>query len=382
MRYRSFGKLDWKVSALGFGTMRLPTIGNNQAKVNQAETIRLIRRAIDQGVNYIDSAFTYHDGVSEITIGKALSGKYHDMAKIATKMPVYSVKNKEDLDGILSTQMKRLRTKKIDFYLFHSLNKALWNKVKELNMIEWAESQVAKGRIGYLGFSFHDELEVFKQIIDDYDGWTLGQMQYNFLNENYQAGKAGLKYAASKGLAVVVMEPLAGGMLAVNPPKEVQKKMEEASTKRTAPDWALQWVWNQPEVSVALSGMNSMQQVIENVESASKSGPNTLNPNEVKLLSKASKLYRKCGYIGCTNCRYCNHCPQNIDIPATLALLNQYSFKRKDNETETKYKNQYSQTVSQNRRASNCIRCGQCEAVCPQHLPVRRLLAEANQLLE
>jgi predicted aldo/keto reductase-like oxidoreductase len=300
VEYRSFGKLDWKVSALGFGTMRLPIIGEDQAKVNEPEAIKLIRYAIDQGVNYVDSAFSYHEGNSEVTVGKALAGKYREKAKIATKMPVFSVKRKDDLDRILNLQMTRLNTNFIDFYLFHGLNKTLWNKVKELDMLDWAEKQVAKGRLGYLGFSFHDEYEVFKEIVDDYDRWTFSQIQYNYLDEQYQAGKSGLKYASSKGLAVVVMEPLAGGLLAVNPPAEIQKEWEKADTKRTAPDWALQWVWNQPEVSVALSGMNTMQQVKENVESASHSGPSTLNPKEIELLSKARELYLKCGFIGCT----------------------------------------------------------------------------------
>ena len=382
MEYRSFGKLDWKVSALGFGTMRLPIIGEDQAKVNESKTIKLIRYAIDQGVNYVDSAFTYHDGNSEVTVGKALAGKYRKKVKIATKMPVFSVKSKEDLDKILNLQLKRLNTNHIDFYLFHSLNKTLWNKVLELNMIEWAEKQVAKGRLGYLGFSFHDELEVFKEIVDSYDKWTLSQIQYNYLDEKYQAGKAGLKYAASKGLAVVVMGPLSGGMLAVNPPAEIQKEWKKADIRRSAADWALQWVWNQPEVSVALSGMNAMQQVIENVESANKSGSNTLNSTEIKLLSNARELYLKCGYIGCTKCRYCSHCPQSIDIPVTLAFLNQYSTMRKGPATQSTIKKEYAKAVPSDRRASNCIHCGQCEAICPQHLPVRKLLSEATACLE
>jgi predicted aldo/keto reductase-like oxidoreductase len=382
VEYRSFGKLDWKVSALGFGTMRLPIIGDDQAKVNEAETIKIIRYAIDRGVNYVDSAFTYHGGISEVTVGKALAGKYREKAKIATKMPVFSVNAKEDLDRILSLQLKRLNTDFIDFYLFHSLNKTLWNKVLELNMIAWAEKQVAKGRLGYLGFSFHDELEVFKEIVDSYDKWTLSQIQYNYLDEKYQAGKAGLKYAASKGLAVVVMEPLSGGMLAVNPPAEIQKEWKKAGIRRSAADWALQWVWNQPEVSVALSGMNAMQQVIENVESANKSGPNSLNPKEINLLSKARELYHKRGYIGCTKCRYCSHCPQSIDIPVTLAFLNQYSTMRKDPATQSKIKKEYTNAVPSARRASNCLHCGQCEAICPQHLPVRKLLSEATASLE
>jgi predicted aldo/keto reductase-like oxidoreductase len=382
VKYRSFGKLDWKVSALGFGTMRLPIIGKNQAKVNEPEAIKLIRYAIDQGVNYVDSAFTYHEGNSEVTVGKALTGKYREKAKIATKMPVFSLKRREDLDKILNLQMTRLNTNYIDFYLFHGLNKSLWNRVKELNMLEWAEKQVAKGRLGYLGFSFHDELEVFKEIVDGYDGWTFSQIQYNYLDEKNQAGKSGLKYAASKGLAVVVMEPLAGGLLAVNPPAEIQKEWEKAGIKRAAPEWALQWVWNQPEVSVALSGMNTIQQVKENLESASHSGPNMLNPKEIKLLSKARELYLKCGLIGCTKCRYCSHCPQSIDIPIILAFLNEYSTKRREPEIQKRIKKEFAKAVPSAKRASNCINCGQCEAICPQHLPVRKLLGEATAILE
>lgn len=382
VKYRSFGKLDWKVSALGFGTMRLPIIGNDQANVNEAETISLIRYAIDHGVNYIDSAFTYHDGNSEIAIGKALSGKYRGKAKVATKMPVFLVERKEDLDRILNLQMKRLNTDFIDFYLFHSLTKALWNKILNFEMLEWADRQVAKGRLGYLGFSFHDELEVFKEIVDGYDNWTISQIQYNYLDENYQAGKAGLKYAASKGLAVVVMEPLAGGLLAVNPPVEIQKEWQKAEVKRSAPDWALQWVWNQPEVSVALSGMNAMPQVEENLESACRSGPDMLSENEIALLSKARKLYLKHGHIGCTKCRYCIHCPQSIDIPITLAFLNEYSTRRREPKAQDKIKQEYAKTVSPEARASNCLACGQCEAICPQHLPVRKLLSEAAACLE
>ena len=378
MEYRSFGKLDWKVSALGFGTMRLPTIGKDQANVDEAQTIRLIRYAVDHGVNYVDTAFTYHDGNSEVAVGKALTGKYRKKVRLATKMPVFSVKSKEDLDTILDTQLKRLNTSYIDFYLFHSLNKALWGKVKDLDMLDWAERQVARGRIGYLGFSFHDEFDVFKEIVDGYDLWTFSQIQYNYLNVNYQAGVAGLKYAASKGLAVSIMEPLSGGMLAVNPPMPIQKEWKKADTPRSPSDWALQWIWNQPQVSVALSGMNAIQQVKDNLASACKSGVNTLTEKELTLVARASELYQKCGYIGCTKCRYCSHCPQNIDIPAALAYLNKFSTAHND-EDRAKMKQEYCDAVGLDRRASNCQSCGQCEAICPQHLPVRKLLSEVTE---
>ncbi len=382
MQYRPFGKLHWKVSALGFGTMRLPINGQNQADINQPEAIKLIRYAIDQGVNYIDSAYVYHEGNSEVVVGKALQGKYREKVKIATKMPVFSVQNKQDLDRIFETQLKRLKTDCIDFYLLHALMKPSWDKVKELNIIDWAEHQIAEGKIGYLGFSFHDEYEVFKEIIDAYSDWSFCQIQYNYLDEHYQAGKAGLEYAAKKGLAVSVMEPLAGGLLAVKPPAEIQQEWDKTGIKRSPPDWGLQWVWNHPEVATALSGMNSMAQVQENLTSANNSGPNTLTQTEINALSRSRELFQKYGYIGCSKCRYCSHCPQSIDIPVTLAFLNEYATKRRDPQEQERLKQQYAAAVPFERRANNCIHCGQCENICPQHLPVRKLLAEAAASLQ
>jgi uncharacterized protein len=248
-------------------------------------------------------------------------------------------------------------------------------------MLGWAERQIAKGRIGYLGFSFHDELEVFKEIVDAYDDWTFCQIQYNYLDEHYQAGKSGLQYAASKGLAVVVMEPLAGGLLAVNPPEQIQAEWQKTGVQHSPPDWALQWVWNQPEVSLALSGMNSLQQVDENLASACNSGPNTLTTPELEVLLKSRQLYLECGHIGCTKCRYCSKCPQGIDIPVNLAFLNDYSAKRREPQMQDKIKAQFKQTVPAKQWANNCIHCGQCEAICPQHLPVGKLLSEAAESL-
>ncbi len=382
MQYRAFGRLDWKVSALGFGTMRLPINGENQADINEPEAIRLIRYAIDQGVNYIDSAYVYHDGNSEVVVGKALQDGYRSKVKIATKMPVFSVQTKEDLDKIFELQLRRLKTDHIDFYLLHSLMAASWKKVKDLSILDWAEHQIAEGKIGYLGFSFHDELDVFKEIVDGYDKWTFCQIQYNYLDENYQAGVNGLKYAASKGLAVVVMEPLAGGLLAVKPPAQIQQEWDKIGVKRAPADWGLQWVWNQPEVSTALSGMNAMIQVQQNLESASNSGPNKLQANELAALSKSRELFLNCGYIGCTKCRYCSHCPQSIDIPVTLAFLNEYAANRRDPSAQEETKQRYTSTVPAERRASNCVHCGQCEAICPQHLPIRKLLTEAATNLQ
>jgi predicted aldo/keto reductase-like oxidoreductase len=248
-------------------------------------------------------------------------------------------------------------------------------------MISWAEKKVAEGKIRYLGFSFHDEYDIFKQIVDSYN-WTFCQIQYNYLDEHYQAGKTGLQYAVSKGLAVVIMEPLAGGLLAIQPPEEIQIQWDKTGIKRSPADWALRWVWNHPEVATALSGMNSMAQLKENLAVAEKSAPNTLSQTERAALSKSRELFQSCGYIGCSKCRYCSKCPQSIDIPVTLAFLNEYATKRRESEEQERIKRRYAEAVPDEQRANNCIHCGQCEQVCPQHLPVRKLLEEAAASLQ
>lgn len=377
MRYRSFGRLNWQVSALGFGTMRLPIIGKEQKNVDQTESIKLLRYAVDHGVNYIDTAYPYHDGSSEVVVGKALSPMYRRKVKVATKLPMFYVNKKDDLDRFFKEQQKRLNMEFIDFYLLHALNREHWKKVQDLNVIGWAEEKVDQGKIGYLGFSFHDEYEVFKEIVDSYN-WTMCQIQYNYLDENYQAGKRGLQYAASKGIAVSIMEPLAGGLLAVNPPSEIQQQWSNASRKRSAADWALTWVWNHPEVSVALSGMNSMQQLQENLQTADQSAPNSLSSQELALIAKAARLYLKHGYIGCTGCRYCAKCPQGIDIPLIIALLNESAKNRRSPEYQREIKRRYAEMVPEEKRANHCQNCGACEAICPQQLPIRKLLAEAS----
>jgi predicted aldo/keto reductase-like oxidoreductase len=376
LQYRHFGKLDWEVSVLGFGTMRLPLNSEDHADINVPEATRLIRAAIDHGVNYVDTAYVYHEGQSEAVVGEALQDGYREKVKIATKMPVFSVESKSDLDRVFEAQLKRLRTDCIDFYLLHALMAQTWQKAQELDILGWAERKVAEGKIGHLGFSFHDEYEVFREIVDAYD-WTFCQIQYNYLDEHYQAGIDGLRYAAGRGLAVAVMEPLAGGLLAVQPPADIQSEWDMTGVKRSPADWALRWVWNHPEVATALSGMNSMMQLQENLASAEASGANTLTPTEISALSKSRELFQSLGYIGCSKCRYCSHCPQSIDIPVTLAFLNEYASKRREPEVQEHVKERYLEAVPSERRADSCIRCGQCEQVCPQHLPVRKLISEA-----
>jgi predicted aldo/keto reductase-like oxidoreductase len=382
VKYRRFGKLDFKVSALGFGAMRLPVVGEDWSNIDESKAIEMLRFAIDHGVNYVDTAYGYHNGKSEVVVGKALKDGYRERVKLATKMPTWMVNSQADMEKFLNEQLNRLQTDHVDFYLLHGLGKERWEKLKNLNVTEWAEKAIADGRIRRFGFSFHDEFEALKDIIDSYDGWAMCQILYNYIDQDRQAGTKGLKYAASKGLGVVIMEPIGGGALAVKPPVEVQAMWDESKTKRSMAEWALQWVWNHPEVSVALSGMSTMQQVVENVKSASRSGPGTLVDKELQLIERIRKKYSEYGFIGCTGCRYCMPCPNGVAIPEIFALLNLHYTKRGDRNAEQEVVNKYIATVGKENGAKNCKRCGKCEELCPQHLPIRHLTRVATLTFE
>ncbi len=378
MKYRRFGSLDWEVSALGFGAMRLPYLDNDRTKIDEPLAIEMIRYAIDHGVNYVDSAYGYHGGNSERLVGKALKDGYREKVKLATKMPTWLVTSQADMDKYLEEQLERLQADRIDFYLLHGLRKERWPTLVENDVFGWAEKAKDEGKICYLGFSFHDEYDLFKEIVDSYDGWALCQIQYNYMDTEYQAGTRGLRYAASKGLAVVVMEPIQGGRLAVPPPADIQAVWDEAETKRTPAEWALQWVWNQPEVSVVLSGMSVMRHVVENVESAGRSGPGTLSAEELALIERVTQKYRELGFIGCTNCRYCVPCPEGVAIPDIFAIFNEFYARDRDDAVKARY----SEEIAPESMASKCVKCGTCEGLCPQQLPIRDLLTSAVRTFE
>jgi predicted aldo/keto reductase-like oxidoreductase len=374
MKYRRFGKLDWQVSALGFGAMRLPTVGEDRSKIDEVEAIKMLRYAIDHGVNYIDTAYPYHGGNSEIVVGKALMDGYREKVRIATKMPTWLVNSKADMDKYFGEQLKRLQNECIDFYLLHGLNRERWIKMLDLDVLGWAEKAIADGKIGHLGFSFHDEYEVFREIVDGYDGWVLSQIQYNFENEDLQAGTRGLEYAASKGLAVVVMEPLLGGYL-VNPPDEVQKIWDEA--KKNPVDMALQWLWNKPQVSVVLSGMSTIEQVRQNVESASSSGIGKLTNEDLNLIARVRDKYRKIRPIPCTKCGYCMPCPSGVNIPRNFELYNQgVAYNKMDLSRAI-----YNGSMEEGQRASACVACKSCEGKCPQKIAISEWMPRIHEEL-
>jgi len=404
MKYRKMGSLGWDVSVLGFGAMRLPTKQVKDEKtqelkdvIEENEAIKMIRYAIDNGVNYIDTAYPYHGGESEVLVGKALKDGYREKVHLTTKLPMWMVNMTEDLDVFLNQQIERLQTNP-DIYLFHGLNKERLEKVKNLNLLEKMEQAKAKGLIKHIGFSFHDSYEVFKEIIDFYN-WGCCQIQYNYLDTDFQAGTKGLEYAGAKNIAVIIMEPIRGGKLSVQDDKlesksEIKEVLDTSKVKRKMADWALQFVWNHPEVSVVLSGMSTMQHVIENIDSANNSGVNSLNNVELNTISELRKAYDKYLIVPCTSCGYCIPCPNDVSIPFILRLLNDVAYWGESGRQRITFFYNYmakTQEVIKERRskgqeiegaATLCIQCGECIDKCPQQIEIPDFMEKANDIFE
>jgi len=370
MQYRKFGKLDFQVSALGFGCMRLPTLGSSDA-IDEPLAIRMLRYAIDQGVNYVDTAYGYHGGNSERVVGKALRDGYRDKVKLATKLPPWQVSTAADFDRLLDEQRRKTQSDYIDFYLLHSLDHSAWVKLRDLGVMKWAEGALADGRIKHLGFSFHDELAVFKEIIGYSDLWEFAQIQYNILNEEVQAGTAGLQYAAERGLGVVIMEPLLGGRLA-RPPRLVREILGD----RNPVDLALQWLWNKPEVSVVLSGMSAMEQVEQNLAFASRSGVGSLSAADLELVRRVQAKYAELNPIPCTGCEYCLPCPEGVNIPRIFGIYNDgVAYEEMERARE-----RYSRMPA-DQLGSLCVECRRCETRCPQHIEISDWIARVHEEL-
>jgi len=368
------------LSILGFGCMRFPGKGGS---IDYERTERLILQAIEKGVNYFDTAYIYHAGRSESILGNILAKGSRDKVKIATKLPPYFVRSRRDMDNILDNQLRRLKTDRIDYYLMHALNDMEgWNRLKELGVLEFIEEAKSDGKIINIGFSFHGDRNEFKAIIDDFP-WDFCQIQYNYLDEHFQAGREGLEYAASKGLGVIIMEPLRGGSLVGRIPEPVKKIWETAEVKRTPADWALRWLWNQPGINVVLSGMNDEAQLEENVRVASEVTPGTLTESELALYEKVKNEYKRLMKVACTGCAYCMPCPAGVDIPMCFGY---YNSKHLFNLKHARWQYiGFAGGLSGGGKpsyASLCKNCGKCEKVCPQHIPIRAKLKEAARELE
>ena len=381
MLYRKMQKNGDELSILGFGCMRLPIKENGT--IDEERATSQIRYAIDHGVNYIDTAWPYHMGESEPFLGRVLADGYREKIKLATKLPSWVIKNKEDMDRILNTQLARLKTDHIDYYLVHGLVGILWEKMEELEVLKFLEKTKEDGRIINPGFSFHGSLDDFKRIVDAYP-WTFCQIQYNFLDKTNQAGTEGLKYAARKGLGVIVMEPLRGGKLTNPVPPEVQELWNQAEIKRTPAEWALLWVWNHPEVTVVLSGMNEEAHVEENLKIANEAYPDSLTEAEHKLISKVEQKYRKLMRTGCTGCRYCIPCPSGVDIPYCFEIYDNFHLSGNEKEAKLMYAAKPGGIIRGNvpGYASQCVECGHCIEKCPQHLDIPGVLKEVAEKFE
>ncbi len=377
MQYRQVPKNGDNLSALGFGAMRLPT---KRMKIDEERATRQIRDAIDSGVNYIDTAVPYHGGESERFLGRALQDGYREKVKLATKLPPWSVKTREDMDRILDIQLKKLRTDHIDYYLIHSLEANSWKRLLELGVLEFLDSAKAAGKIVNTGFSSHCDRRTFKEIIDAYD-WVFCQIQYNYLDEMNQAGTEGLQYAASKKIAVMVMEPLRGGMLAANLPKDVQEIYRTAKPERSAAEWALRWVWDHPEVTVVLSGMNDEKHIAENIRACEDALPGSMTAGELATIDAVAKTYGRLIKVGCTGCAYCMPCPFGVNIPMCFNIYNNYYMGGSRMFARGMYGLSLMGTMGTKADASLCRNCGKCVKACPQKIAIPAELVKVQGTL-
>ena len=375
MHYTQMGKLGIQSSSFGLGCMRFNGAASGDSVIDEQKAISLIRRAIDGGVTYLDTAYVYLDKTSETVVGKALRDGYREKVTIATKMPMEYVHNREEMEALLESELKKLQTDHIDFYLMHGINREKWEYFKSIGAPEFFNDMKQAGKIRYKCFSFHGPYEEFEYILNDWD-WDLVQIQYNFMDIDYQAGKKGLELAGSKGIPVVIMEGLLGGRLA-RAPGNVQALYDAFPVKRSPVEWAFRWLCNHPAVSVVLSGCNEAEQIDENLRIFDTVAPGVMDASELELMDKVREAYLSRTKIGCTGCRYCMPCPNGVDIPGVFSVWNSVSLY----DTDPKGNWDLRQIREKDHGADRCIQCGACEAACPQHLSIIDSLQSAWQEL-
>ncbi len=375
MLYRTNPKNQNQLSILGYGCLRYSKRGTG---IDQAKAEEEMRIAIEHGVNYFDTAYTY--GGSEVCLGKFLAKGWRDKVNIATKLPHYYVKETRDMERFFTEQLNRLQTDHVEYYLLHMLNDTeAWERLKNLGIKEWITEKKKKGQIENIGFSFHGSTENFLKILEVYH-WDFCQIQYNYLDEHSQAGKRGLKRAHEKGMPVIIMEPLRGGRLVQGLPKTAVKMLEQEKPKRSPAEWGLRWLWDQPEVTVVLSGMNDAAQVEENVRIASEAEPGCMNDHDRDVIEKLKTKINRCMKVPCTGCSYCMPCPAGVDIPGCFAA---YNIRYTDSWYQGMKTYIMCTTLKTNpTNASKCLKCGKCEQHCPQNISIREELAQVKKHME
>lgn len=373
MEYRKMENLGISTSLLGFGCMRFPT--TEDGSIDEKEALAMIDTAYQSGVTYFDTAYPYHSGTSEVVTGKALARYPRDSYYLATKLPVWEVRNIADVERIFAEQLKRLQTDHVDFYLMHALGGERWRFIKELGVLEYCEKLRAEGKIRYLGFSFHDGYEAFEEILTSYK-WDFCQIQMNYMDKDTQATLKGVALAEQRGIPMIIMEPVKGGSLAKLPYDGIEELFQKARPGASASSWALRYAAGFDNVKVVLSGMSTMAQVEDNLKTFGNFEP--LSAAERNVIEQVADALRKRVQNGCTNCRYCMPCPAGVDIPRCFAIWNQYHIYENVNETKWNW----TQGIEEAKKASNCIKCGKCEQACPQHIAIREDLARLQEELD
>ena len=364
MKYRKMGKLGIEASAFGLGCMRFNGEASGDSTIDEQKAVSLIRRAIDGGVNYIDTAYVYLGKTSETVLGKALQDGYRDKVTIATKMPAEAVKDRESMEKLLEEELGKLQTDHIDFYLMHGINKQKWERFKEIGAPQFFDDMKKAGKIRYKCFSFHGPYDEFEYILNDWD-WDMVQIQYNFMDIENQAGTKGLELAGSKNIPVVIMEGLMGGNLA-KAPDNVQALYDAFPVKRSAVEWAFRWLCDHPEVSVVLSGCNEPEQIDENLRIFDSVEAGIMDEAEKKLIDDVRAAYKSRTRVGCTGCRYCMPCPNGVEIPGIFSAWNNVSLYGIDPNKDFGFR----MLKQRGGGADKCVECGACEAACPQHLSI------------
>ncbi|MCC8194473.1 MAG: aldo/keto reductase [Deltaproteobacteria bacterium] len=385
MLTRPLGKTGVNLSILGFGCMRLPWDGPNHSYIDVPKAEALLYRAIDAGVNYFDTAWPYHGqkgvfdpGESEPFLGRALTPEMRKKVYIATKLPIWAVKDQSEMDAILDAQLSRLRTDCIDFYLVHGLVAYFWRAESKLRYFDFLARAKKDGRIRHVGFSFHDEFSIFAELLDAFD-WEFVQLQYNYVDKEFQAGEAGMKRAAEKNVGVIIMEPLRGGSLVRDLPPKAEQLFKHAHPDWNMAEWGLRWLWNQPEITTVLSGMSNMEQVEDNIRIAENGCPGNLRDDDLRTVEKVGEVFNSGMKIGCTGCGYCMPCPHGVDIPRNFSFFNTYHLF--DNiGTRRQTQHFYSTQMPRDKIAAHCVGCGLCVDKCPQHLPVATLMPQVADL--
>lgn len=374
MKYRE-DKYGNKLSVLGFGCMRFK---KKMGRINMADAERQVMNAFHSGVNYFDTAFIYPG--SEAAIGEIFEkNNIRDQVYIATKLPPQLMRSTEILDKLFNEQLKRLRTDHIDFYLMHMMaDIKVWERLKSIGIEKWIEEKKASGAIRQVGFSYHGKSDMFCRIIDAYD-WDMCLIQYNYMDEHTQAGRKGLIHAHEKGIPVMIMEPLRGGRLVNNLPQEAKDIFAAHPVQHTPAQWAFRWLWNQPEISVVLSGMNSDEMVADNIKTASETEIGELTAGDEEMLRRVVGAINSKMKVGCTGCEYCMPCPKNVNISGTFSAYNRH-FTDGDFAGFKEYVR--CTTSGQFAPASACVGCGKCETHCPQSIEIRKQLKEAEEVLE